>query len=416
MWPFSTLGWPDESPDLTYFYPTSVMVTGYEIIYLWVSRMIMSGLYFMSDVPFRDVFIHGIVRDPEGKKMSKSIGNVIDPLEMIDKHGADALRFSLAFVSVPGNDMNASEERVEGARNFANKLWNASRFVLMTLGDERPEISEADLLVEDRWILSRVDDTIELVGRELDAYNFSEALHALHAFVWSELCDWYVELAKARLREEDGGAAAAVLVHSLDSVLRLLHPVMPFITEELWSKLRPAAGSIMRAPWPEPEGRRDADAEETMGRFQDLVASLRRLKIDREIPQGRRVPVRVAAGEAGGHLAPLAEQVVALARLESIEFVDELGPVGAGARTITATGIEAEMDLGEIADPALERDRLERKKGELESEIQRAEKKLANEEFVRKAPAAVVDKERAKLDELRTALSKVDGQLSALPH
>ncbi|HEX2295542.1 MAG TPA: valine--tRNA ligase [Actinomycetota bacterium] len=416
LWPFSTLGWPDDTPDLKTFYPTTVMVTAYDIIYLWVARMVMSGMYFVDGlVPFGDVFIHGVVRDGEGKKMSKSLGNVIDPIEMVHRYGADALRFSLAFVTVPGNDSNSSEERVEGARNFANKLWNASRFVLMSLGDERPELGPgAELLVEDRWILSRLDHAIETVSRELDAYNFSEALHALHAFVWSELCDWYVELAKPRLREGGSSTAGGVLVHCLDRVLRLLHPVMPFITEELWSKLYPAAGSIMTAQWPEPEGRRDAGSEETMGRFQDLVVALRRLKIEHEVPQGQRVPVSVAAGDFAPDLESLLDQVVSLARLESVELVDDLGPAGSGPRTITPGGIEAAMRLGGVADPAAERERLERKRDDLQREVERAEGKLANESFVAKAPAAVVDKERAKLDEARAALAKVDGQLTAL--
>ncbi|MDQ3913855.1 MAG: valine--tRNA ligase [Actinomycetota bacterium] len=415
LWPFSTLGWPDETPDLAKFYPTTVMVTAYEIIYLWVARMIMSGMYFAGDVPFPDVFIHGIVRDAEGKKMSKSLGNVVDPLEMIDRYGADALRFSLAFSAVPGNDSNASEDRVEGARNFANKLWNASRFVLMSLGDERPSLDGHELQVDDRWILSRLDATIEMVGRELDAFNFSEALHALHAFVWSELCDWYVELAKPRLRDGGSGAAGAVLVHVLDHVLRLLHPVMPFITEELWSKLRPDAGTITSAPWPVARAHRDAAAEETMARFQDLVVALRRMKIEHEVPQGRRVPVSVAAGSFAAEVEPLRDQVVSLARLESLELVPDLGPAGGDPRTITPAGIEAAMSLGGAVDPALERQRLERKRAELLSEVARAEGKLANEAFVGKAPAAVVEKERAKLDEARAALGKIDGQLGALP-
>ncbi|MFN2587019.1 MAG: valine--tRNA ligase [Actinomycetota bacterium] len=415
LWPFSTLGWPDETPDLAKFYPTTVMVTAYEIIYLWVARMIMSGMYFVGDVPFPDVFIHGIVRDAEGKKMSKSLGNVVDPLEMIERYGADALRFSLAFIAVPGSDSNASEDRVEGARNFANKLWNASRFVLMSLGDERPALDGADLLVEDRWILSRLDAAVETVGRELDAFNFSEALHALHAFVWSELCDWYVELAKPRLRDGATGAAGPVLVHALDHVLRLLHPVMPFITEELWAKLRPEAGSITTAPWPAPRGGRDVAAEETMARFQDLVVALRRLKIEHEVPQGRRVPVTVAAGPFAAEIAPLREQAVLLARLESLELVEDLGDAQAGPRTITPAGIEAEMHLGAAVDPALERQRLERKRDELVGEIARAERKLATAAFVAKAPHSVVEKERTKLDEARAALAKVEGQLGDLP-
>jgi valyl-tRNA synthetase len=415
LWPFSTLGWPDETPDLQKFYPTSVMVTAYEILYLWVARMMTSGMYFMGDVPFADVFIHGIVRDSEGKKMSKSLGNVIDPLEMIHRYGADALRFSLVFIAVPGNDSSSSEERIEGARNFANKLWNASRFVLMSLGDARPVLDGSDEpTVEDRWILSRLDETIETVGRELDAFNFSEAYHSLHAFVWSELCDWYVELAKPRLREGDAGAAGAVLVHALDRVLRLLHPVMPFITEELWSKLRPDAGSIMGAGWPAPDGRRDAGAEETMARFQDLVVALRRLKIEHDVPQGRRVPVSAAAGGFASELEPLLEQVSSLARLESIELVGELPRGGGDPRTITPAGIEAAMHLGATVDPELERKRLEKKRDELEAEVAGSEGKLSNEAFVGKAPAAVVEKERSKLDEARAALGKVEGQLSAL--
>jgi valyl-tRNA synthetase len=414
LWPFSTLGWPDETPDLAKFYPTSVMVTAYEIIYLWVARMIMSGMYFRGEVPFADVFIHGIVRDSEGKKMSKSLGNVIDPLEMIHRYGADALRFSLAFITVPGNDSNSSEDRIEGARNFANKLWNASRFVLMSLGDGRPALDGDDVQVEDRWILSRLDATVETVGRELDAFNFSEALHALHAFVWSELCDWYVELAKPRLREGASGTPGAVLAHVLDRVLRLLHPVMPFITEELWSKLRPEAGSIMTAAWPEPEGRRDVAAEDTMARFQDLVVALRRLKIEHDVPQGRRLPVSLSAGEFAGELSPLLDQVMSLARLESIELVEALGAPGNDPHTITPAGIEAAMHLGATVDAAVERERLERKRDELLSEVARAEGKLANEAFVGRAPAAVVEKERAKLDEARAALGKVEGQLSAL--
>ncbi len=285
----------------------------------------------------------------------------------------------------------------------------------MSLGDERPALDGGELLVEDRWILSRLDATIETVSRELDAFNFSEALHALHAFVWSELCDWYVELAKPRLRDGGAGAAGPVLVHVLDNVLRLLHPVMPFITEELWSKLRPEAGSITTAAWPVPGDHRAAAAEETMARFQDLVVALRRLKIEHEVPQGQRVAVTVAAGEFTAELEPLREQVVTLARLETLELGDALAPGGSDPRAITPAGIEAAMHLGGAIDPAVERQRLERKRDELLSEAARAEGKLANEAFVSKAPAAVVEKERAKLDEARAALEKVEGQLRALP-
>ena len=247
LWPFSTLGWPDEDPHLEYFYPTTVMVTGYDILFFWVSRMIMSGLDAMDEVPFKEVFLTGLVRDYEGKKMSKSTGNVIDPLDVIDRHGADALRFALAFATVPGNDTNLSEDRIEAARNFANKLWNATRFVLRSIGDERPELEDAgELRLADRWILSRLDQTIEEVDRWYLTYNFGEISRCLYQFIWSEFCDWYIELAKLDLERP---STRAVLVHVLDHLLRMLHPLMPFVTEELWLQLRPNDGSIMQSTW-----------------------------------------------------------------------------------------------------------------------------------------------------------------------
>ncbi|HJR45393.1 MAG TPA: valine--tRNA ligase, partial [Actinomycetota bacterium] len=410
LWPFSTLGWPDQTVDLNRFYPTTVMVTGYEILYLWVARMIMSGLYFMDDVPFEDVFIHGIVRDFQGKKMSKSLGNVIDPLDMIDRYGADALRFSLAYASIPGNDMKVSEDRIEDARNFANKLWNASRFVLSNLGDRRPELDEAtELTLEDRWILSRLDHTLDEVARELETYNFGEAMRDLYGFIWSEFCDWYIELSK--LRQDQ---AAPVLVHVLDRILRVLHPVMPFITEELWSRLRPEAGTVMHASWPKSGGRRDPEVEAQMQRLQDLVVALRRLKIDHGIPQGRRVAVDVDPGGYGEEVAAARLSIVALARLESLELVDRLPPPGGAARTITAAGIEASVDLGDVVDLDVERKRLTARIAEAEAEIARAEGKLADEAFVAKAPENVVAKERAKLEEHKENRAKLTSQLQAL--
>lgn len=410
LWPFSTLGWPDETPDLDFFYPTSIMVTGYEILYLWVARMIMSGLYFMDDVPFRDVFIHGIVRDAKGKKMSKSLGNVIDPLDMIDRYGADALRFSLAFASIPGNDMRVSEDRIQESRNFANKLWNAARFVLSSLGDSRPALDPAaDLATPDRWILARLDRALQEVENHLRLYNFGEAMRVLHRFIWSEFCDWYIELSKLRSAE-----AAPVLVHVLDRILRVLHPVTPFITEELWSRLRPDAGSIMHAEWPEPTGHRDEDVEALMERFQDLVGALRRLKVDHEIPQGRRVAVSVATGSHAAEVEEMREAVISLARLESLELVDELPAPSGTARTVTAAGIEAAMDLGAAIDPDVERDRLGGRIAQAKAEVARAEGKLANESFVARAPEAVVAKERAKLEEHRQNLAKLEAQLETL--
>jgi valyl-tRNA synthetase len=413
LWPFSTLGWPEQTPDLKAFYPTALMVTGYEILYLWVARMIFSGLYFLDDIPFRDVLIHGIVRDKTGKKMSKSLGNVIDPLDLIERFGADALRFSLASSATSGNDVNFAEDRIEGARNFANKLWNASRFVLMSLGDERPEVAEKDRLdVTDRWILSRLDATIAEYERHLEAFNLAEGMRTLHRFIWSEFCDWYIELAKMRLGSDDDNVVKGVLVEVLDSILRALHPVMPFLTEELWGKLR--GGSVMDAQWPQPAGRLDAEAEEVLDRFQDLVTMLRRIKVDREIPQGKRVPASVVPHGYDNELIAMTSAIQTLARLEKIELVDELPSGGSFVRTVTTAGIEAALDLGGVIDIDAERQRLVKRIAETGSEIDRGERKLANSGFVAKAPPDVVSKERAKLDEYRAAKTKLEAQLEAL--
>jgi valyl-tRNA synthetase len=446
LWPFSTLGWPDETPDLKAFYPTSLMVTGYEILYLWVARMIFSGLYFMEDIPFRDVLIHGIVRDKTGKKMSKSLGNVIDPLDLIENFGADALRFSLASSATSGNDVNFSEDRIEGARNFANKLWNAARFAIISLGDERPGLPDPqDLEVADRWILSRLNQTTRDYDRHLENYNLAEAMRTLHQFIWTEYCDWYIELAKMRLSTDRADAVKGVLAHVLDVTFRLLHPVMPFITEELWQKLRPEAGSIMLATWPAipsrrvdergsgslpptqnltdapdvdgvpaPESGLDRPVEEQMARFQDVVTQLRRIKVDRGFPQGRRVPAYIAAGRHRSEIEEMRDAIVALARLDSLEVVDSLPEEGLGARAITDAGIEVSLDLGGLIDHDAERQRLTARIDQMDAEVRRAEGKLANESFVAKAPPQVVEKERKKLDEARSAKEKLEAQLHAL--
>jgi valyl-tRNA synthetase len=415
LWPFSTLGWPDETPDLDYFYPTTLMAPGYEILYLWVARMIASGLYFIGDVPFEEVLIHGIVRDFEGKKMSKSLGNVIDPLTMVDTYGADALRFSLAFAAVPGNDTSISENRIEGARNFANKLWNAARFVLLALEEARPDLPGPDGLgIDDRWILSRLDETIEEVDRQLESYNWSEAMRALHRFSWSEFCDWYIELAKLQLDGERALATRAVLAHVLDSVLRLLHPVMPFITEDLWSRLHPGRDSIMVAPWPASSGWSDPAARDALDRFRDLVVALRRLKVDYGIPPGKRIAVQVNAGGFEPEVRSLAPAAVALARLESLDLVDGLPPAAGHARTLTPAGIEAWVALDAVVDVESERKRVRSGIARAEADIQRSERKLADAKFLEKAPTPVVDKERAKLAEAQLARRKLEEQVAAL--
>jgi valyl-tRNA synthetase len=418
LWPFSTFGWPAASEDLSYFYPTSFMAPGYEILYLWVARMIVSGLYFMGDVPFRSVMIHGIVRDFEGKKMSKSKGNVIDPLSMIERYGADALRFSLAFTAVPGHDTNISEDRIEGARNFANKLWNASRFVLLSLGDERPSLDATTALdpldLKDRWILSRLDATVEAIEEHLEAFNWSEALRSLHRFVWSEYCDWYIELAKLDLAGGHSARTRAVLLQVLDRILRLLHPIMPFITEELWSLLRPGEGSIMKASWPSPDGRRYSEAEPTMERFQELVTAVRRMKVEYGIPPAKRIPVTLSAGPHTQELEGLRDALSSLARLESVEFRSDVPSTGGRARVLTPSGIEASVVLEDVIDLDAERRRLSKRIEETDQDLERLERKLADREFVSKAPSAVVEKERARLEEARAARGKLEEQLRSL--
>ena len=415
LWPFSTLGWPDSTDDLEYFYPTALMAPGYEILYLWVARMIMSGLYFMKDVPFKEVAIHGIVRDFEGKKMSKSLGNVIDPLEIIERYGADALRWSLAFSAVPGNDSNASEDRIEGARNFANKLWNAARFVLMSVGNDRPPLPDASAQsIEDRWILARLTATIDEVERGLASFNWAESLKALHRFVWSEFCDWYIELAKLRFNSDRHADVSGVLVHVLDHILRLMHPVMPFITEELWSRLRPDTGSIMVAAWPSSLGERDREAETSMTRFQNVVVGIRRLRADHGIDPAKKMSVRVAAGDATSELESLNPALLSLARLEQIEFVGSTDSHSGDVTTITPEGVEVAVTLGDVIDLEVEKARLEKSLAEVAKEIARSEGKLGNEEFTSKAPGAVVEKERRKLADSQQTKEKIQAQMKDL--
>ncbi|CAN5357797.1 valine--tRNA ligase [soil metagenome] len=415
LWPFSTLGWPEDGPDLDFFYPTTLLVTGYDILYLWVARMIFAGLYFTGDVPFKEVLLHGIVRDFEGKKMSKSVGNVVDPLDMVERYGADALRFSLAFAAVPGNDTNLSEERVEGARNFANKLWNASRFVFLSVGDGRPVLGDPrNLDPADRWILSRLDGVIGAFDDHLDRYEFAEAMRELHRFVWSEYCDWYIELAKLKLSDDRASSSGAVLIHVLDHILRLLHPVMPFITEELWSRLWPEAGSIMNAAWPDAAGLEDAQAEGQIARFAELVTSLRRFRAEHGIPSSKKVRVEVAAEGFASEVGEMRDALLVLAKLVSVELVDRL-PGGAGrAGIITDSGIEALVDLEDVIDVPAEKERIAKRLQELDGDIGRAERKLANAEFVAKAPDAVVSKERVKLRDALDNRAKIDAQLAAL--
>jgi valyl-tRNA synthetase len=419
LWPLSTLGWPEQTEDLAAFYPTSVLVTGYDIIFFWVARMMMFGCHFAPPAPFRVVAIHGMVRDAQGKKMSKSFGNVIDPLELMDRYGTDALRFALIRGANPGSDVPLAEEWVEGGRNFANKLWNLGRFLLSSLPDgTRPEDLPApsERALADRWLLSRLERTRAAVTAAYDAYDPAEAARLLHNFAWSELADWAVELAKPRLAAggDDARHAGAVLAYAFDVTVRLLHPVMPFITEELGRALRDV-DTITLGPWPlERPADLDRAAEADMADLQEVIAAVRRFRAEHGVPPARRP--RLAIVPSGARQAALfraeAGSIRRLARLEEVE----VGAAEAGqpAAKLLAAGAELYLPLAGMLDLDEERSRLERERAGLEGERARAEAKLANREFVEKAPAAVVDRARARLAEVDAALAKVGERLEEL--
>ena len=421
LWPFSTLGWPEDTPELGYFYPTSVLVTGYEIIHLWVARMMMSGLHFMGDVPFAWVFVHGIVRDAQGRKMSKSLGNVIDPLDLMDRYGTDALRFMLAEHAT-GQDIFLHEEWTAGARNFANKLWNVSRFVMMNL-DDRPRTLEPptldDLGTADRWILSRLASTIAEVTTNLEGFEISVAARSLYSFVWNEFCDWYVEVAKLALREEatrQKEAAQQVLRFVLESILRLLHPFMPFITDEIWQRMpgpQPADPSIMRAPWPaELPALADPRSEEDFDRVRDVVSAIRSFRADHHVESDAKMRVHLSAAD-DLTAASLHRQQATIASLGRVQEVS-LQATGAGdgpATRLVAGPVDIVIPLEGLLDLDAERTRLARALEKVRSEIQRFSGKLANEGFLAKAPPAVVAGEQHKLDEATATEEKLQAQL-----
>jgi valyl-tRNA synthetase len=420
LWPLSTLGWPEETGDLAAFYPTSVLVTGYDIIFFWVARMLMFGCHFRSPTPFEVVAIHGMVRDAQGKKMSKSFGNVIDPIELMDRYGTDALRFALIRGANPGTDVPLAEEWVEGARNFANKLWNLGRFVLSIEGAEsappNPPKPSPSLALADRWLLSRLERTRAAVTGAYDRFDPAEASRLLHGFAWSELADWAVELAKPRLAAggEDAERAGATLAYALEVTLALLHPVMPFVTEEL-SRALTGIETLTRGPWPaERPGDLDPEAEAGMADLQEAIVALRRFRAEHRVPSSSRPRLLVVpADEARAVLFRAeADSVRRLVRLETVE----VGSVGQGtpAAKLLAGGAELYLPLEGLLDLEEERARLDRELATLGAERARAEAKLANPAFLEKAPAPVVAKARERLAEVDEALAKVRAQQTEL--
>ena len=419
LWPFSTQGWVgpgSETPELRTWYPGEVLVTAYDINTFWVSRMLMMGLRFMGQVPFHAVLNHGLVRDRHGKKMSKSFGNVIDPLDLIDRYGADALRFALLRAATPGQDVPLAEEWVEGARRFANKLWNAARFVLLTVGSATEQAGlppDGELALEDRWILSRLERTRAEVDAAFTAYDLARAGQALYHFFWDEYCDWYLELAKLR----DDRVAPRVLVHVLDVALRLLHPIAPFVTEEIWRTLHRAAegDTIMRAAWPAPDPQRhDGRAEVSFAALAEVVSALRRFRADHGLAPAVRIDV-IAITDAARRpvLEAGLDGVKRLAGVRTWSFREtppDDGPLG----KIVSSGLELYVPLTGLIDLDEERSRLARELDKARTEVARAEGKLRNDGFVAKAPAEVVQAERDKVDEWRATIDKLTAQRDAL--
>ena len=402
LWPFSTLGYPEKTEDFDYFYPTNTLITGYDIIFFWVARMIFSGIEYTGRIPFSDVLIHGIVRDAQGRKMSKSLGNGVDPLEIIDKYGADTLRFSLVSGVSAGNDIRFSEDKVEGTRNFINKLWNASRFVLMNCdGADIKDVSECKLSVADKWIISRLNDTIKQVTLNMEKFEIGLAAATAHDFVWYDFCDWYIELTKPALYSDDAKVkndTLSVLCYVLGQSLKLLHPIIPFITEEIYQNIPGVSGTVMLAEYPRYNSkftyRKDkAEAETVM----EIIKGLRNLRAEVNAPMSKKIDLFVVTDNKKliNHTAAYIEK---LAGVNKIEFIQSKNELTEKVLSVMLAGFEIYVPLGELVDVEKEVERLKGELKKIEGEIAFSQNKLSNQGFAAKAPRQVVDKEREKLD------------------
>ena len=419
LWPFSTLGWPNQTEELKYFYPTSTLVTGYDIIFFWVARMIFSGVENMGKSPFETVFIHGIVRDAPGRKMSKSLGNGIDPLKVIDEYGADALRFTLATGNSPGNDMRFVEEKVKASRNFANKIWNATRFILMNLSDEidKPELPQR-LQTEDKWILSKLNTLIKEVTENLERFELGIAVQKLYDFIWDVLCDWYIELTKSRIQAggESAKSAQQVLIYVMNQCLKLLHPIMPFITEEIWQAIPNDCESIMVAPWP--QYREDLcfqQEEEDFEKVMSAIKAIRNRRAEMNVPPSKKARVFVKTLNTGvfesgamfiERLASASEvKVSGVAPQQGEDFSDAVQVITDSARIF--------IPLDELVDKEKELARLEKERKTCEKDIAMVEQKLSSQGFIEKAPQNVVEAERAKLEKHKERMEKIVESIAA---
>ena len=424
LWPFSTLGWPEKTPELEYFYPTDVLVTGYDIIFFWVIRMVFSALEQTDQVPFHHVLIHGLVRDSQGRKMSKSLGNGIDPLEVIDKYGADALRLTLMTGNAPGNDMRFYWEKVEASRNFANKIWNASRFIMMNL--EGKTVTEPenlnDLCAEDKWILSHLNTVIREATENMEKYELGIAVQKVYDFLWDELCDWYIEMAKVRLwkAEEDPKAANDALWTlrtALTEGLKLLHPYMPFITEEIYCTLLPEEESIMISEWPVyREERNFPDAEKAIEGFKEVVRGIRNTRTEMNVPNNRKTSLHIVAkdAETAAMYENSKKSFVNLAFAKEILVQTDKNGISEDAVSVVVSNAVVYMPLEDLIDKDKEIERLTKETERLTKEIARCEGMLNNPNFVNKAPAAKVDAEKDKLAKYKEMMDKVKGQLEQL--
>ena len=427
LWPFSTMGWPEQTPDLEHYFPTDVLVTGYDIIFFWVVRMVFSSLEMTGKVPFHHVYVHGLVRDAEGRKMSKSLGNGIDPLEIIDQYGADALRFMLATGISPGNDLRFKMDRLESCRNFANKLWNASRFVIMNLLDEKGDffpmadaaegIEKLVLKDEDKWILTRVNQAVSEITNNMEKYELALGGQRVHDLIWNEYCDWYIELVKARLYgedEDDKRVARFVLVKVLKDMLALLHPFMPFITEEIWGYLPGDGGMLIVAPWPVyDEALNFPEESRKMILIMEIIRSIRNIRAEAEaVPSKKLRAVILSAGDALKAIKAGENYLKNLANLTEVRFIEDKGQIPEEVMSAVVHGAEIFIPLDDLVDYKAEYQRLEKEKTRLLAERARLYAKLENPQFVEKAPEAVVAAEREKFQKAGAMLEKIKERLS----
>lgn len=423
LWPFETMGWPDKTDMLDYYYPTSVLVTGYDIIFFWVVRMAFSAMFCMNEKPFEHVLIHGLVRDSEGRKMSKSLGNGIDPLEIIDQYGADALRFTLATGNSPGNDMRFYMERVEFARNFNNKLWNASRFVFMNLEDESllegltRESVKANLTLADKWIISRANRVVKEVNYNMDQFDLGIGLQKAYDFTWSEYCDWYIEIVKPRLYgddREDKRAALYTLTYVLEKILKLLHPFIPFITEEIYSYLPTVEGYIITAEYPHYEKEDDMLAEEEkMNLIMDGIRNVRNVRAEMNVPPSKKAKIIIVpTDDKRPAMEDGKEYFKSLASASEVEIQDSKDGIPEDAVSVVIDGVELFIPLDELVDFEKEKERLNKERDKALAEIKRVEGKLNNPGFVNKAPAKLVEEEKAKKEKFEEILHTIEERLA----